>query len=100
MTDEYRQQLQAQDKIGIPQTPMVVQPIGSMDPLKAYNNADVSSVDAAVDVMCNLQLHKFLYSSRIHLLPPQPLLDFTASTDSAATTTFKMVSPPRSIAAQ
>lgn len=45
MTDEYRIQMQTQDKFnGMPTPPMVVQPLGSVvvDPMKGYNNVEVS----------------------------------------------------------
>lgn len=41
MTDEFCQQMQTRDKIGIPAPSMIVQPIGTIDPMKAYNNVEV-----------------------------------------------------------
>lgn len=47
MTEEYRLQMQTQDKInGMPAPPMVVQPLGqvTVDPMKGYNNVEVREI--------------------------------------------------------
>jgi hypothetical protein len=44
VTEEYRVQMQTQDKLhGMPAPPMVVQPLGSVhvDPMKGYNSVEV-----------------------------------------------------------